>query len=167
MAWLLWSALAIATATWGAPAQRVIRFDGNRALPTAALADLAQRLGPTLDDDDGPERLALAMTALYFDRGYVMVRIDDPVRASDGALVFHVDEGEPFSVGTVTVSGTTPRRAARLRASLRTHAGDVFCRARVVADVAQLSAKTHLAVTPLTRLDVEHHIVNLELALTP
>jgi len=166
MAWLLWGALAIATATSsGAPAQVVVRFDGNRALPTAALQDLVHQLGPALSDDDGPERLALAVTALYFDHGYVMVRIDDPTRASDGALVMHVDEGEQFSIGKVVVSGTTPRRAERLRATLRTHAGDIFCRATVAADVHRLSARTHTAVTPLTRLDTEHHIVDLELAV--
>lgn len=167
MVWMMWGALAIAAATSGPPSQVIVRFDGNRALATAELQAAVQRLGSAISDADGPERLAVLVTALYFDRGYVAVRVDEPVRAGDGALVVRVSEGDRYSVRAISFSGAWPRAAADLRAGLRTRAGAVFCRADIAADIQQLSTLAGgAAVTPLTRIDVEHHTIDLEFAIS-
>jgi hemolysin activation/secretion protein len=166
MLWMVWSVFAsVSTVAQAGPALQVVRFDGNREVATATLQTAAQRVGPALSDDDGPERVALAVTEVYFDNGYVTARVEEPVRASDGALVVHVSEGARFYVRAISFSGGWPRAAAELRASLRTRAGDAFSRARVVADVERLASRVNGTVTPLTQLDVEHHAVDLELAL--
>ncbi len=168
MLWLVWSVFASASSVAQAgPVLQVVRFDGNRAVATATLQAVVERLGAAISDDEGPERLALAVTEVYFDAGYVTARVVEPVRASDGALVVHVDEGARYTVRAISFSGAWPRDAGELRGSLRTRAGDAFSRARLVADIKRLAATVHGAVTPLTRLDVEHHTVDLELALQP
>jgi hemolysin activation/secretion protein len=166
MLWLVWSVFASASpVVQAASPLQVVRFDGNHAVGTAALQAVVERLGPRLSDDEGPERLALAVTEVYYDNGYVTARIAEPVRASDGALVVHVEEGARFTVRAISFSGAWPRAATELRASLRTRAGDAFSRARLVADIRALAATVKGAVTPVTRLDVEHHTVDLELSL--
>jgi hypothetical protein len=168
MLWLVWSVFASAAPVVQAgPVVQVVRFDGNRAVATATLHALVERLGAALGDDEGPERLALAVTEVYFDAGYVTARVVEPRRASDGAWVVHIDEGARYTVRAISFSGAWPRDAAELRGSLRTHAGEAFNRARLVADIKRLAATVHGAVTPLTRLDIEHHTIDLELALVP
>ncbi|HEY2747621.1 MAG TPA: POTRA domain-containing protein [Polyangia bacterium] len=168
MSWLLWGVLAsVAVTTQAGPALQAVRFEGNRAVATTALHAVVERLGPAISDDDGPERLALAVTALYFDNGYVAVRVAEPVRASDGALVVRVDEGARYTVRAISFSGAWPRETAALRGQLATRAGDTFSRARLVGDIRRLAATVRGAVTPLTRLDVEHHTIDLELSLEP
>ncbi|HXU74783.1 MAG TPA: POTRA domain-containing protein [Polyangia bacterium] len=167
MAWMIWGALAVAAATSGPPALVVVRFDGNRAVSTAELQAEVKQLGPAISDADGLERLALRVTALYFDRGYLAVRVDDPIRAGDGALVVHVSEGDRYSVRAISFSGAWPRAEAALRATLRTRAGAVFCRADVAADLKKLSALAGgAAVTPLTRIDSAHHTIDLEFLIS-
>jgi outer membrane protein assembly factor BamA len=167
MLWLMWSVFASMAAPVPArPSLQVVRFIGNRQVATAELQAAAHEIGPALSDDDGPERLVLAVTRVYFDNGYVTARVEEPMLARDGALVLHVSEGARFYVRAISFSGAWPRAADKLRRSLRTHAGEVFSRARVVADVERLSSAVGGAVTPLTRLDVERHTVDLELALS-
>ena len=163
---MLWGALAFATATSGLT-QVTVRFDGNRAVPTAALQAAVAQLGAAISEPDGPERLAVVVTALYFDRGYIAVRVDEPTRASDGALVVRLSEGDRFAVHAISFSGAWPRAEDDLRAVMRTRAGAVFCRADVAADLRRLSALAGgAAVTPLTRIDVEHHTIDLEFAIS-
>jgi hemolysin activation/secretion protein len=147
------------------PSLQRVRFDGNREIATAELRAAAQRLGARLGDDDGPALLALAVTEVYFDNGYLTVGVAEPVRARDGALVVHVIEGARFRVRAIAFSGAWPRAGAELRASLRTRAGEIFSRARIMTDVASLAASVDGTVTPLTQIDVEHHLVDVELAL--
>jgi outer membrane protein assembly factor BamA len=168
MMWLVWSVFASMAAPVAArPSLQLVRFVGNHQVATAELQAAAQQIGAALSDDEGPERLVLAITRIYFDNGYVTARIDEPMLARDGALVIHVSEGARFYVRAISFSGAWPRAALQLRASLRTRAGEVFSRARVVADVERLASTVAGAVTPLTRLDVERHTVDLELALVP
>jgi outer membrane protein assembly factor BamA len=169
MLWLMWTVFAsLPMPAQAQPLVQTVRFDGNRKVATATLRAVAAKLGATIAGDDGPERLSVAVLTAYFDAGYVTARVDEPRLARDGTLVVHVSEGPRFFVRAISFSGAWPRATAELRAELGTHSGDAFNRARIAADVARLSSLVDgAAVAPITRLDVEHHTVDLELALLP
>lgn len=103
------------------------------------------------------------LTAWYYENGYVTVRIDEPRvdRDDDGIVVtVKVDEGEPFSVGTVEIAdadGAAP--VAPAPDDLETRPGERFRAGALRDDVQRLVDRlsdegyAFAEVEPETRID--------------
>ncbi len=131
------------------------------------VADLAE--GQTFDDEK-IEKAVLALSGLYFDRGLLEVRIEEPKKdaASDGAvtITITINEGEVYKVGTVKIGKLGETMDKELQAKMKTKPKQVFDRSVLLADVERIKetfkAKNQkVEVLPRTELDAKTHTVNL------
>ncbi|MDO3379560.1 outer membrane protein assembly factor BamA [Geoalkalibacter halelectricus] len=108
----------------------------------------------------------------YFNRGYVQVRIKDPVITfSDDmrtlSILFEIEEGEQYFIGDIDIQGDLLKDKEELLALVQLQTGDVFSRARLREDVFRLndlyadSGYAYVNVSPLTRLDNQERLVHL------
>ena len=123
-------------------------------------------------DDEKVEKATLAVSGLYFDRGLLEVRIDEPKKdaASDGAvtITISITEGEVYKVGTVKLGKLGEKLDKELQAKMKTKPKQVFDRSVLLADVEKIKetfkAKNQkVEVLPRTELDAKTHTVNLQL----
>ena len=121
-------------------------------------------------DDEKIEKAVLALSALYFDRGMLEVRIEEPKKdaASDGAvtITITINEGEVYKVGTVKIGKLGEKMDKELQAKMKTKPKQVFDRSVLLADVDRIKetfkAKNQkVEVLPRTELDAKTHTVNL------
>ncbi len=94
-----------------------IRFEGNqefsgrklrRGLATKQKWFLSRFTGSGLLKTDVLKADMERISALYYDRGYIAVRVDEPVVERDGdhlVVTFRVDEGDQFRVGELSIVG--------------------------------------------------------------
>jgi outer membrane protein assembly factor BamA len=145
-------------------------FKGAQKIKEADLKKAADLLEGTAFDDEKVEKAALALSALYFDRGLLEVRIDDPKKdaATDGAvtLTFNITEGEVYKVGTIKIGKLGEKLDKELQAKMKTKPKAVFDRSVLLADVERIKetfkAKNQkVEVLPRTELDSKTHTVNL------
>jgi hypothetical protein len=131
-------------------------FTGNHALTSDALAawiriDKLDGLLPGgRPRDDVLERAWLLLNVIYYDEGYLDVRVDKSVLApaAQGTYLdvrFHVEEGQRYRLGKVTVGerdarGQTaaPLAGRDLRALVRLRDGDWFSRASLGSDLSAI-----------------------------
>lgn len=108
----------------------------------------------------------------YFNRGYVQVRVREPVISfSDDmrTLDIHIEieEGEQFRVGDIDIQGDLLKEKEELLALVKLKSGEVFSRAKLRQDVFALndlyadSGYAYVNVSPLTRLDNQERLVHL------
>lgn len=111
------------------------------------------------------------LTALYYDNGYVRVRIDEPVveRRKDGLHVtVKIDEGDRYRVGKVRIRGRGLGDVERLREGLETVPGEVFRASNLRRDVERLTDRladrgyAFAAVEPRTRLREDDKVVDVD-----
>ena len=114
------------------------------------------------------EHAALMIAAYYYDRGFVMVKIDAPKPAGTaGAAVFTIIEGAQFRLGKVEIKGASADDAKKYRALVKARTGDVFSRS-VLADAIQkiqVEAKG-MVVTPLTEVKAEKKLIDLTIEIS-
>lgn len=157
-----------------------IIFEGNEEFSTRRLKAIIQtkeewflswatgagNLDPEILKTD-VERLQ----AIYYDTGYVNVRIADPEveRKDDGLVItFKIDEGEQFGVDKVIVGGDLMGDLEELTSQLETKPGDVFHASTLRKDVLALTelygdlGYAFANVEPLTEIDPEAKKVNVE-----
>ena len=122
------------------------------------------------------ERAALLVNAFYYDRGYLTVKVAAPkrTRAADGttAITFPITEGAVFKIGSVRVSKADPQTEKDFLTHLRFKSGEIFSRAKVVADLEAFRARSRqrgkpLDVEPQTELDPKKGIVDLDFVVSP
>ena len=135
-----------------AQAAPLLHFEGNEQVPTAELEQALGRLG-SFDD----ETLRLAVMALYYDQGFVDVRVDLPMHAGD-TIVIPLHEGARYRLGQVKLAGAWPLGAA---VRLECHHGEVVSRARLVADFERLKALGGGTVTVTTNVDRAQHTLDV------
>ena len=90
--------------------------------------------------------------------------LEPVVRESDGGLEveFHIEEGEPFHIGRVSV------KSDRAVPALKTRGGQLFNRSRISEDLGVLQAHfgNDVTVSPRTEIDAERRIVHLTFDVT-
>ena len=139
-----------------------ISFEGNRQIPTAELERIAAGLGAAPFDDERLHRLQLEVTARYFDRGFIDVRVDVAQ-----PLVVRITEGEQFTLAGIHFDGAWPRPEAELRAQVQSRDGQPFSRRSVTDDLRRLRALVGRDVEVRSSVDVDRRTVSLKLLAEP
>lgn len=163
-----------------------VNFVGNRVYSDAQLKDLLE----TKEDsalsfitstgvfkESALRRDVELLTSHYLDNGYIKVRIDNPKAylSSDRKWVeitYKIEEGPQYFVGTIRFPKPPPEgdlifKEAEIREKMKTQTGLPFSRSRLGADVQAISERyqdigfAFVSVSPLTDIDEERRIVNL------
>ncbi|MHB8707459.1 MAG: outer membrane protein assembly factor BamA [Desulfuromonadales bacterium] len=162
-----------------------IRFEGNTVIPEGKLRDAMDteekwmfswltgrgNYDETLLDQD-LERI----TDLYFNQGYIRVKVRKPVISlvddlSHMLILIQIDEGDQYRVGKIDAVGDLIDRKGEILNLLPLRPGDVFSRdllRRGVGKITDLYADQGYAyanVAPLSRVDDATKIVDLALEI--
>ena len=162
---------------------RSVSFVGNQAVPDEVLeGSIATREGNLLSflTDAGTYKKTdfeidlLRIQSVYYDRGYVNVRVDTPdvEISADRKYVYitiRVEEGEQFRVGEVGVTGDTDvvGDPENLLIWVSTKEGEVFNRSKLGEDLEALKTTyenlgyAYANVTPLTSVDPETRTIDI------
>jgi len=158
-----------------------VRFVGNRAISDTALKDamLTQEgspfsfiTGAGTYREDAFQRDEIVLQGLYFDLGYIYVKFGKPAieLSPDKRYIFitmTIDEGDPFDVGKIEVSGDLLLPKETLLAMVSTRSGERFSKTRLQNDMNRLldvykdRGFAYANVTPDTAVDAEKRIVDL------
>lgn len=141
-----------------------IDFKGNKRVPEA---ELRKVIGLKVGEPfvrDAMEQKALAVSALYFDRGMVEMHIeaDAGTTGADGGLpvTFVIDEGNVYLLGALHVTKLGARFEKELLDKVvRVRPKQVFSRSALLEDIEKMKAffssttKQQIAVNPITQVD--------------
>ncbi|GAC1541078.1 MAG: outer membrane protein assembly factor BamA [Myxococcales bacterium] len=165
-----------------------IRFVGNKALSTAELkSQMITQEGNFFSfitssgtyREDAFQRDEFVLQGMYYDRGYLYVKFGKPAieLSPDRRFIYitlTVDEGEAYDVGELKVSGKllgeTQEDLLKL-VSIKT--GDRFSRSQLTRDMTAVADRykdrgyAYANVSPLTTVEADKRIVNLELEVQP
>jgi outer membrane protein insertion porin family len=109
------------------------------------------------------------LTAWYYENGYINVRVDEPrtERRADGLYVtFKVEEGDPFTVGTIDFAGDV-RSDLDLRKDLELEPGETFRTSKLRQDILKLTDRygdvgyAFVNIEPETDIDQEKKTVGI------
>lgn len=116
------------------------------------------------------------LTSLYYENGYLNVHVGEPMitrHANSLTVTVPIDEGLPFKVGTVDVTGDLKVPAKELRDKLTLEPGETFRGSTMQHDVLTLSdfysnrGFAFVNVDPRTQLDPARHLINVSFAISP
>lgn len=151
-----------------------VRFEGAKAVTAKELEKVVRTRPGTPVLLDRLEVDGMKLVALYYDRGHVMVTVEQkrlPHGATPGPtdVVFEIVEGPVFRVGTVSTKGVS--LGAKGLAGIETKSGAIFSRAAVRHDLDTLRERAAklgkiVEVVPLTELDQTRRTVALTFELT-
>jgi len=127
--------------------------------------------------DDGFQRDLQVIQAIYYDHGFINVRLENPQvsLSADKQHVFislRVEEGLPFDLGTLDFAGDALIPFSELRKKLKSRSGQRFNRSFMAEDIQAISdayydlGYAYANVIPLTNLDVENRIVDIVFEIT-
>ncbi len=150
-----------------------IQFDGNLHLSAAALLrDLDVAHGFVEDSVLGHDALRIEM--LYWDEGYVQVKVEPKIRVV-GTLVevtFHIREGVQFRLGALEVyEDLGGKHAPALGWVPRVKVGDVFSRKLLRQSIEGLERTyrdlgfAFVMADPSTKLDLERRTIDVTLGV--
>jgi len=122
--------------------------------------------------EDAFERDLLLITALYYDKGFINVKLSRPqvVLSPDKRFMYitiHVDEGKQFTIGKLDIRGELLRPKDQLMKALTVKSGELFNRSKLGKDILTLNDQykdlgyAYVNITPLTSIDSEKRIVDL------
>ncbi|MCP4449531.1 MAG: outer membrane protein assembly factor BamA [Myxococcales bacterium] len=160
---------------------REVSFIGNEQIPDSELRAIIQTSkGGALSflSDGGVyqeemfERDLLMITAYYYDRGHINVKIGTPqIRLSRDKkymyLSIPIDEGPVFEVGTINFKGDMIGEKEAYYNRLTIKPGSKFNRSKVGQDIVRLNdyykdrGFAYVNVTPLTNVDLDRKIVDI------
>lgn len=160
---------------------REVSFIGNEQIPDKQLRGIIQTSkGGALSmfTDSGIyqeemfERDLLMITAYYYDRGFINVKIGTPqIRLSRDKkymyLSIPIDEGPVFEVGTINFKGDIIGKKGAYYSRLSIKPKGTFNRSKVGEDIVRLNdyykdrGYAYVNVTPLTNVDLENKIVDI------
>ena len=154
-----------------------LAFRGNHAVDSRALlALLAQHGGTQVNARywrGGLEDGLMNVTAAYYDRGYIEVKVGPPEETlardrASVALVIPVHEGHQFRIGAVKFEGALAAPAAQYRKLMGVKTGQVFSRKKLTEGIQRVTAyqrdkkgQPRAAVTPQTQVHVDTRRVDL------
>ncbi len=160
---------------------REVSFIGNHHIADSELRSIiATRKGGALAflSDDGIfqeemfERDLLMITAFYYDRGFINVKLGSPqIRLSRDKrymyLSIQIDEGPVFTIGNIDFKGDLIGPKDDYYSRLTVAKQELFNRSKVGRDIVRLNdyyrdkGYAYVNVTPLTNIDLEHRTVGL------
>ncbi|HEY6008728.1 MAG TPA: outer membrane protein assembly factor BamA [Geobacteraceae bacterium] len=160
---------------------KTIRFEGNRAFPDKRLKKTMETreawmfswlTGAGTYKEDVLKNDVNLIADLYFDNGYVNVKVGEPkvslLDNREGLVVdIGITEGDQFRVGTVNLKGDLLADAAELSKKLTVKTADVFSRSALRAQVFSLTdfyadkGYAFANVTPLTKVNPETKTIDL------
>ncbi|MFT3917253.1 MAG: outer membrane protein assembly factor BamA [Anaeromyxobacteraceae bacterium] len=128
--------------------------------------------------EDAFEHDLQAVSAVYLDRGYVLVKVGKPTvsLSADRKWIYitiPIEEGEPYTIGNVKFSGQLLDMGAVLPRVVRSKAGDGFVRSRVgqdlfaVTDVYKDLGYAYANVTPITNTDAAKRTIDIDYNVQP
>ena len=160
---------------------REVRIVGNKTIPTAELkaAMITQEGGPFsflsgggTYREDAFARDEYILQSMYYDRGFLYVKFGKPAieLSPDRRFIFitmTVEEGEPYDVGKIDISGDLLETKDELRKRISIQSGGRFSRSQLTHDMTALSdvykdkGYAYANVSPLTAVDAEKKLVDL------
>ena len=160
---------------------REVRFVGNKAIPTGDLkaAMLTQEGTPFsfvtsagTYREEAFQRDEIVLQGLYFDIGYIYVKFGKPAieLSPDKRFIYltlTVDEGEPYDVGKIDVSGDLLIPREDLLKLVGTKSSERFSKSKLQSDMNRLldvykdKGYAYANVTPETAVDAEKKLVDL------
>jgi len=161
---------------------RDVTFIGNQHVTDKELSSIiATQKGGALSfltdsgifQEETFERDLLMITAYYYDRGFINVKLGTPqIRLSRDKrymyLSIHIDEGPVFSIGKIDFKGDLIGEKQAYYDRLTVKQGEVFNRSKVGKDIVRLNdyyrdkGYAYVNVTPLTNIDLEKRTVDLQ-----
>jgi outer membrane protein insertion porin family len=118
-------------------------------------------------EGDHIERAALVITAFYYDRGFVNVKIDTPKPAGGPApAVFTITEGPQFKLGKIEIKGVSADDAKKYRAMVKAKTGDVFSRSVLAEAIQKIQEDAKAVVTPLTDVKTDKKLIDLTIEIS-
>jgi outer membrane protein insertion porin family len=153
-----------------------IELKGNKKVPEAELRKAAalEEGKPFVRDE--LERAALLVSALYYDRGFVQVRVETEVGAANAKgqvpTTFVIDEGDVYSISALHVTKLgAPLEKELLDKVVRARPKQVFVRTKVVEDLERVNAffaarNERVTVNPLTEIDPKKKTIDLTFEIT-
>ena len=160
---------------------RDVSFIGNEHISDEELRDvIATRKGGALAflsdagifQEEAFERDLLIITAYYYDRGFINVKLGTPqIRLSRDKrymyLSIPIDEGPVFQIGEVDFKGDLIGDEKDYYERLTIQKGEEFNRSKVGNDITRLTnfykdkGYAYVNITPLTNVDLDGRIVDL------
>ncbi|MFO0584040.1 MAG: outer membrane protein assembly factor BamA [Anaeromyxobacter sp.] len=128
--------------------------------------------------EDAFEHDLQAVSAVYLDRGYVLVKVGKPTvsLSADRKWIYitiPVEEGEPYTIGNVKFSGQLLDVGAVLPRVVKSRAGEGFVRSKVgqdlfaVTDVYKDLGYAYANVTPITNTDAAKRTIDIDYNVQP
>jgi outer membrane protein insertion porin family len=153
-----------------------IELRGNKKVKRQDLLDqLAKDGGPKVGGrywELALERGLLYVSALYYDLGYINVRVEPPeiTPSADGssvAIVISIREDAQYKIGKIAYKGVLVVTEAEYTKRLGIKTGDVFNRSKLnegmdrLVELQKSKGKADATVVPLTEIDAVKKRVNL------
>jgi outer membrane protein insertion porin family len=160
---------------------RNITFIGNKTIPSDQIKSvMGTQEGGYFSwitssgtfQEDAFERDLLLISSLYYDKGFVNVKLSRPqvVLSPDKRYMYitiHVEEGLQYHIGKVGMRGDLLWPRKELMANLTVKPKELFNRSKVQKDIMALVERyrdkgyAYANVTPLTSIDSDKRIVDL------
>jgi outer membrane protein insertion porin family len=159
-------------------------FHGAKLVNDEQLRALMDSRGGTVNVADGvylPKVWGvdtLRIQAMYFDNGFLTAKVGAPeLDVSQDkrkvTVTVRVEEGVVYRVGKIRFSGDALAQGQPYGSAITTKSGDVFSRSKVLEDLARIREfheKTgtwtpQFEVTPVTRLDTDKSLVDIDFQL--
>ena len=158
-----------------------VRFLGNKAIPTDELkAGMLTQEGNLFSfltssgtyREEAFQRDEIILQGMYFDLGYIYVKFGKPAieLSPDRRYIFitmPIDEGEPYDVGKIEVSGDMLVPREQLLKLVTSKPGQRFSKSRLQGDMQRLvdvykdKGYAYANVTPDTSVDAEKKTIDL------
>ena len=160
---------------------RSIKFIGNRSIAAREIKSvMGTQEGGYFSwitssgtyQEDAFERDLLLITSLYYDKGFINVKLSRPqvVLSPDKRYMYitiHVQEGRQYHIGKLDMRGELLWPKKELMARLHVKKGELFNRSKLQKDIMGLVERyrdkgyAYANVTPLTAIDSDRRIVDL------
>lgn len=164
---------------------RRIDFIGNYSIPSNELKDvMGSQEGGYFSwitssgtyQEDAFERDLLLITALYYDRGFINVKLSRPqiTLSPDKRFLYisiFIDEGKQFYIGNIDFRGDLIGPKRDLYKDVTVKKGELFNRSKLGKDITAITDRykdmgyAYVNVTPLTNIDSDKRIVDLTLEI--
>lgn len=160
--------VAIEVTPGAASSITTIEMKGNAH---AKKPELMKAIGANLAEkspwsSEAVDHATLALTAYYYDHGYLNVTIDPPKPAGAASpAVFTVIEGDQYRIGKLSVTNASPVDAAKYIAFIGAKTGDIFNRSKLQAGILKIQDAVKAQVEPVTKLDTKKKTLDIELQL--
>jgi outer membrane protein insertion porin family len=122
--------------------------------------------------EDAFDRDLLLLTAFYYDKGYINVKLGKPEIELSGDkrylyITIPIDEGLPYTLGQIDFKGDLLKPKADYFKLMTVQAGETFNRSRLGQDIQKLNdlykdaGFAYVNVQPLTNIDSQKRIVDV------